>query len=302
MFALGGGPGVRVSRCRENFGRFHSTSSRRSAGTPRGLWATVADVSTLRDIGGDAVLIAGGGRAILLQIADPAVGAGVAAHSDFSSRPLDRLHATLSFCYAQVYGTAAEKAAVARQVNRAHAPVSGDASAAAPRYSAFDQRLQLWVAATLYDTAAQVHELVFGPLDDAAADELYAEYAVIGTALQMPADLWPENRAAFRSWFDRSVGELRVNPTTRAVSRQLLSLGSAPIWVRALLPAARLATAGLLPPSLRRPYGFVWTPKQQRRFDRMLRVVRFLWPKVPRSIRHLPVRYYLGRLRDSSGS
>lgn len=260
--------------------------------------ATVAGVSTLRDIGGDVILIAGGGRAILLQIADPAVGAGVAAHSDFSLRPLDRLHATLAFCYAQVYGTDADKAAVARAVNRAHAPVSGDASATAPSYSAFNQHLQLWVAATLYDTAAQVHELVFGQLDDAAADEMYAEYAVLGTALQMPAGLWPASRADFRSWFDQQVDALVVTPEARAVSRQLLSLGSAPIWVRAFLPAIRLATAGLLPPRLRRPFGFVWTPKQRRRFDRMVRVARVVWPRVPRGIRHLPVRYYLGRLRD----
>jgi uncharacterized protein (DUF2236 family) len=50
----------------------------------------------LRDIAGEAILLAGGGRAILMQIAHPAVGRGVAEHSDFASRPLDRLHATMT--------------------------------------------------------------------------------------------------------------------------------------------------------------------------------------------------------------
>ena len=257
----------------------------------------MAGVGTLSDVSGDAILVAGGARAILLQLANPAVGAGVAAHSDFASRPLERLHATLTFCYAQAYGTPADKQAVARRVNAAHGPVTGTAASGAPAYSAFDPRLQLWVAATLYDTAAQVHDLVFGPLGPAEADELYAEYAVIGTALQMPAELWPENRAAFRSWFDSEVGALTVSQDAQAVARQLLAFASAPLWVRGLMPTVRLVTAGLLPERLRAAYGFHWTPRQQRRFDRLSRILRVLWPAVPRSIRHYPVRYYLGRLR-----
>ncbi|WP_411721213.1 oxygenase MpaB family protein [Mycetocola sp.] len=254
-------------------------------------------MSILRDIGGDAVLVAGGARAILLQIANPSVGAGVASHSNFTSRPLDRLHGTLAFCYAQVYGTESDRQAVDRRVNAAHGPVTKAPDADSAGYSAFDPTLQLWVAATLYDTAVQVHELVFGPLSDEAADEVYRGYAVLGTALQMPADLWPEDRAAFRSWFDAELEKLEVSPEALSVSRQLLTLDRAPFWLRAGLPAVRLVTAALLPPRLREAFGFRWTLRQQRRFDRMLRVVRVVWPAVPRGIRHLPVRYYLRRIR-----
>ena len=255
----------------------------------------------MRDIGGDAVLLAGGGRAILMQIAHPSVGAGVAHHSDFTSRPLDRLHGTLTFCYAQVYGTDADRRAVRIAVNAAHGPVTAAASATSPRYSAFDPTLQLWVAATLYDSAVRVHELVFGPLSDLEADEAYRDYAILGTALQMPAELWPPDRAAFRSWFDAELDTLDVSPAALAVSRQLLTIPAAPFWLRLGLPAVRLVTAGLLPPPLRAAFGFHWTPRQQRRFDRMLRVARVVWPAVPRGIRHLPVSYYLRRLRAADG-
>lgn len=251
----------------------------------------------MNDIGRDAVLIAGGGRAILLQVANPAVGAGVSAHSGFSERPLDRLHATLTFCYAQAYGTESDRRTVLRRVNAAHGPVTAAASGDTPAYSAFDPRLQLWVAATLYDTARQVHDLVYDPLDDEAAEAFYQQYAIIGTALQMPAALWPEDHIAFRAWFDRELDTLVVTPGALRVSRHLLTLASAPWWLRAAMPTARLVTAALLPPRLRSAYGFSWTPRQQRRFDRMLRVVRVVWPAVPRRIRHFPVRYYLGRLR-----
>jgi uncharacterized protein (DUF2236 family) len=41
----------------------------------------------LADIAAEGVLIAGGARAILLQIANPAIGRGVEQHSDFASDP-----------------------------------------------------------------------------------------------------------------------------------------------------------------------------------------------------------------------
>ena len=87
----------------------------------------------MRDVAAEALLVAGGGRAILLQIAHPAVGRGVADHSDFASDPLGRLRATLTFVYATVYGSPDEVAAVQRAVNRAHASVPGSPNSASPR-------------------------------------------------------------------------------------------------------------------------------------------------------------------------
>ncbi len=101
---------------------------------------------------------------------------------------MERLRNTLTFAYAVVLGTPDDAARVAAHVNRAHAPVD----------RADDAELQLWVAATLYETAVTVHERVFGPTPDALADELYAAYAALGTSLQMPAALWPADRGAFR--------------------------------------------------------------------------------------------------------
>src|ERR1700712_339224 len=129
----------------------------------------------------DGVLIAGGARAILLQVADPVVAAGVARHSDFAHRPVERLRNTLTFAYAVVLGTPEDAARVAAFVNRAHVPVD----------RAEDAELQLWGVATLYDTARRFYDRVFGPCATELADELYAAYALLGTSLQMPSSLWP---------------------------------------------------------------------------------------------------------------
>ena len=259
-------------------------------------------MSTLSEVGRDAVLVAGGGRAILLQIANPSVGRGVAAHSNFASRPLDRLHSTLTYVYAQAFGTEADKRAVTRRVNRAHAPVSGEAAARRPGYSAFDPSLQLWVAATLYDTAVTVYELVYGPLATEEADQVYRDYAVLGAALQMPPELWPASREDFRRYFDSEIAKLEVTPEALAVSRELLAGRALSPVLRAMMPLVRLVTAGLLDTRLRAMYGFRWNQRQQRRFDRLLGIIRVIWPPLPRGIRFALCSYYLWKLRRDISS
>jgi uncharacterized protein (DUF2236 family) len=301
MCAVNGGPSVRYLDAERKplplyFVSFEGTCHLRAARINRPV-SYCGRVSTLSDVGRDALLVAGGGRAILLQIANPGVGRGVAAHSDFASRPLDRLHSTLTYVYAQAFGTEADKRAVTRRVNRAHAPVSGEATAGTPAYSAFDPSLQLWVAATLYDTAVTVYELVYGPLAADEADQVYQDYAVLGAALQMPPELWPATRAEFGHYFDSEIATLEVTPEALAVSRDLLAGRALSPPLRAMMPLVRLVTAGLLDPRLRAMYGFHWTQRQQRRFDRVIGIVRVIWPPLPRGIRFALCSFYLWKLR-----
>ena len=241
----------------------------------------------LAEIGDEAILLAGGGRAILLQLANPAVGHAVADHSNFAADPLRRLRNTLTFVYVLVYGTEAQKARMTAMVNAAHVPVKS------PSYDAADARLQLWVAATLYDTALQVHELVFGPLPEADADIVYREYSIVGTALGMPLELWPADRAAFRRYWNEQLPMLTVDDRVRAVSRQLLRPKTGPVWMRAAMPLVRLVTAGLLPPELAQAYEL---PLDPRRFARVIRGTARIYPHLPRRLRTWPRRHYLGAL------
>lgn len=253
----------------------------------------------IRDMAGEAVLIAAGGRSILLQLADPAIGHGVARHSDFASRPLDRLRGTLTYVYAVTFGTPEEAAAATRTVNRAHGPVHGDAGAGRPAYNAFTPELQLWVAATLYDSAITMHELIYGPLDDAVAERVYQDYAELGTALQVPPEMWPRDRAAFRLYWNEHLTRLRTDATTRAVAAQLLHPATGPIWLRLGMPLGRLLTVGLLPPEVRALFDLPWSDASQRRFDRTIRVIATVYPALPRRLRHWPKEHFLRSLRAS---
>ncbi|NYD66177.1 oxygenase MpaB family protein [Agromyces atrinae] len=249
-------------------------------------------------LGREVLLLLGGARAILLQIADPAIGHGVAAHSDFVGRPMDRLRATLEFVYVVINGTPEQAARVARRVNRAHGPVRR--TEGEPTYSAFDPALQLWVAATIYDTAVTVTETVFGRLADSDADALYRDYALLGSALQMPDDLWPADRAAFAEYWHERLAELRVDDTVRGVARSLLVEARLPLALRPLRPLLRIMTTGLLPPSVRPLFGLRWTARADAVFTAWIRVIRFVYPLLPAFVREAPLRAALRRAGSES--
>jgi uncharacterized protein (DUF2236 family) len=246
---------------------------------------------SIRDIAGEGILLAAGARAILLQLADPAVARGVAEHSDFASRPLDRLEGTLGYIYAVVFGSPEEAARARRIVGRAHAPVRSAVPAAdgsAPAYSAYDPDLQLWVAATVYDSAITMFELAFGPLPDDAADRIHRGYAVLGTALQVPEGRWPADRAAFRAYWEERVATLEPTADARRVARTLLGGHGAPPVVRAVMPLVALVTAGLLPPRIRSSFGMRWDARLERRFARALAVILAVHRLLPRAVREVP--------------
>lgn len=251
----------------------------------------------LKEVAAESLGLAGGGRALLLQIAHPAVGRGVAEHSDFGTRPLERLHATMTFICAAIFATPEEFATLRRHVNRAHARVRADAAGGAPGYNAYDPRLQLWVAATVYRTMTELYERVFGALDAADAESVYRDFTRLGLNLQVPESLWPPTRAAFSVYWDEMLQQLAVTDSTRAVAAQILHPANAPLWLRPLLPDARLATAGLLPDVVREAYGLPWDDRSSRRFERRMRLVTAVYPLLPRRVRYGVRDGYLRRMR-----
>ena len=219
------------------------------------------------------------------------VGYGVAEHSTTLVRPIDRLRTTMTYVYAVTLGTPEEKRAVVRLVNRAHVPVRSD------RYNAFDPDLQLWVAATLYRNGSDMFVRFFGDLSEADKERLYRQSAVYGTALQVKESMWPADRAAFGEYWDRMIETVEIDDQVRAFVRKLLSGGDAPPVIRLLMPMQRFFTIGLLPPRLREEFRLPWSPRDQRRFDRVMQVLPGVYRRIPRQVRQLPATYYLRDMR-----
>src|SRR5215472_3016918 len=110
------------------------------------------DDSIIRRVNRENVLMLGGGRALLMQLAHPKVAAGVDEHSDFRTRPMYRLRRTIRLTMAIVFGDKDTAMAAARNVNRVHARVTGR------DYRALDPDLLLWVHSTLVDSALVTYE------------------------------------------------------------------------------------------------------------------------------------------------
>lgn len=232
----------------------------------------------LRRFLADSTPVAAGGRAILLQIADPVVAAGVRRHSDFARRPQQRLAHTLMYVYAVVVGTPEDAAVAASFVTHAHRPVTG----------ADDPDRQLWVAATLVDSALRTHRLLGSPVDDERAEDVLRAYAPIATALRVPAERWPDSMAAFERYWASTLAQLRVTDDARGVVRDLLHPRHAPVWVRAVMPVVRVVTVGMLPAPVRTQYGFPWGPREVRRFRRTVSGLRLLRAVLPGALLRLP--------------
>jgi uncharacterized protein (DUF2236 family) len=245
----------------------------------------------MRTVAREGALLAGGARAILLQVAHPAVGRGVAEHSDFAYRPLDRLRATLTYVYCVTFGTPEEIERVAAMVTAAHRNVAGTG------YRASDPELQLWVAATLYDTALLVYEELFGPLEESLAQRVYEQYAVLGTALQVPPGLWPADREGFDAYWRNMIDTLEVSDDARRVAQELLSAEHAPLLLKAAMPLNRFLTAAWLPERIRGQYGIVWDDGQQRRYDLLMKLTRPAYRLLPVPLREAPKTYYLRAMR-----
>src|ERR671935_2647144 len=114
-------------------------------------------------VNGESVLLLGGGRALVLQVAHPKVAAGVAEFSDYREDPWGRLYRTLDTTLKIVFGDAPTSRAASESLRRVHERVRGVDDRGEP-YRALDPELLLWVHATLIDTSLTVYERYVAPL------------------------------------------------------------------------------------------------------------------------------------------
>ena len=255
----------------------------------------VADGAAWR-IHRERVLLAGWGRAILLQLAHPKVARGVAEHSGFMIEPwgrLRRLHRTLGSMLALTFGADEEAAAVAGRINAIHDRVhgrlgeaAGDAPAGAP-YSAHDPALLTWVHATLLDSFLLTYRLFVRPLPRAEADRYCTEASGIESLLGIPAGRLPRTEGGLREYLDEMLasGAIEVTDAARDLAREVIA-PPAPRVLRPLLALAALPAVGLLPPAIRAAYGLPWDGRHEWALRVMAAASRSGLPLAPPVLRY----------------
>ncbi|MGE2691149.1 oxygenase MpaB family protein [Mycolicibacterium pulveris] len=247
------------------------------------------------------VALLAGPANVIMQLARPGVGYGVMESRVESGRvdrhPIKRARTTFTYLAVATTGTDEQKAAFRRAVNRAHAQVySLDDSPV--KYNAFDKDLQLWVGACLYKGGVDIYRLFIGEMDEQTAEQHYEEGIALGTTLQVPEDMWPKDRAAFDKYWQESLEKVHIDD---AVREYLWPIAAGRIrGVKLPGPIQRriddfnlLITGGFLPQRFRDEMQIEWNAAKQRRFDRVIAVLRTINNLLPRFLRQFPFNVLL---------
>jgi uncharacterized protein (DUF2236 family) len=249
----------------------------------------------------DGVALLASTANVVMQLARPAVGYGVVesrVESDQVMRhPFQRIRKTVTYLSVAFMGTSEERQICRREVNRSHAGVRSTAGSPVS-YSAFDPRLQLWVAACLYRGVIDIHTLLHGPVDDATAEAIYRESWRLGTTLQVPEEMWPADRAAFERYWASALTEIRIDPPVRDYLYRLMMLEYLPRpFSTAFGPLNRFLTTGFLPPPFREHMQLAWTESEQRQFGFLMRMIASVNRLLPPPVSRFPFNACLQDLR-----
>jgi uncharacterized protein (DUF2236 family) len=242
-------------------------------------------------VAAEGALLLGGGRALILQVADPRVAAGVARFSSYREAPWRRLYRTIDVTTRIVFGDGAESGEAAAALRRMHERIRGRDDAGRG-YHALDPKLLMWVQATLLDTSLLMYDRYVRRLSDDDRAAYYEEMKPVSEAYGIPRRRMPQDWAAFREYFDEMLESgLRVTSTTRDVADSILNPElplPARLPARPAVEALRLLTVGTLPEQLRDPLGLEWSPLRERLLAASQGSIRRLLPIAPAALRQFP--------------
>lgn len=253
------------------------------------LWDTAGDIRALLALP----------AAFVLQVAHPAVGAGVDDHSVFRTDPWGRGERSLTSVMLWVYGGEAA-ADEGRRLRRLHRTIRGT-DPHGRRYHALTPAYYAWVHATGYPVSRYARRYFAAPFTPEEDRRFYEEWLMVGRILgihdrdmpQTPEEFWPYYRKMLAEEVEHNAVVAELTSPTRDLPPPP---GHHPV-VGFLWPLIRPAltrtmsflSTGLLPPEAREAIGLRWTPRQERRLRRFAVLVRWVAPRLPERLRYLPM-------------
>jgi uncharacterized protein (DUF2236 family) len=231
--------------------------------------------SMVRRLHRERLVLFSGVRALLMQACDPLGVIGFQRHSIIFDDPQARLQRTDERMSRIYFGSREEAEETGRVVQAMHRRVRGKTPAdygPVPKgtpYAASDPELGLWVLATLADSALVYHERIFGSLAGEERERYWREYRRVGELLGLPPESMPATVEGLRQYVAGrlSDGSLWISDDRREQAVQMIL---EPPFTGVLRTAAipltetiRLISVGLLPPEIRRLFGFGWDPARE---------------------------------------
>lgn len=250
--------------------------------------------STIWKINREQVILLGGARALLMQIAHPLVAESVYHHSYVFTKPILRLRRTLDLTLSMVFGTVEEVQHATDEINRVHRPATGrlenatgDYQAGTP-YNPRNPKLALWVYATLIEGAIHGYENYLRPL---SAEDKQAYYQdskqSIGLLGVKPSRL-PATYDGLMDYMQTAMtsGEVVVGETARKIAPYIL--GQNRWYLKPVSYPVSKMTTYLLPDPIREQYGFTINRAEATAVKLGLSLTRKSIPLLPSILRHVP--------------
>ncbi|AKF09821.1 oxygenase MpaB family protein [Sandaracinus amylolyticus] len=242
----------------------------------------------------EGIIMLGGGRAALLQLAHPYVAHAVDQHSDTRRDPVGRFRRTFMHVFAMVFGDLDHAIESARRVHRIHTGIKGPiredvgAYRDGHRYHANDPEALFWVHATLVDTAVMLYELGVAPLTREEKERYYAESRLFAGLFGIPERVMPRSFAELEEYMRAMMAS-----ETITVGRPALEIAA--FLLQPPRPSAapfvawyRVLTAGLLPPRLREQLELPFGPRERAIFERSIPLLRATYRTTPKRLRYFP--------------
>jgi uncharacterized protein (DUF2236 family) len=201
--------------------------------------------------------LVGGLRALIIQSLHPLAMAGVAQHSDYVSRGMQRLQRTAYYVAAGVFGDTETAHQAGRVVRNMHRKVRGTDPVTGRPYSADDPDTQLWVHCVEWHSFLAAYR-AFGPSLTAEEEDGYvAEGAEIAALVGTPRERVPKSVGELREYF----ASVRPMLCVSAPAREAIDFVLGPpmtreyLMVQAPLRVYASAALALVPRDLRRLAG-----------------------------------------------
>lgn len=237
------------------------------------------------------------GRTFLMQVAHPAVGAGVWEFSNFRNDPWHRLRELDRSGNNFVFSGKAASREEGLRLRRLHKDIQG-VDTRGRKYHSLDPLVYGWVHTVFLDSIVTMHKLYGTPLTRAEEEQLFIEWRQGGRMFGLKDRDMPESLDAYWAYYN---GMIENELEYTEVVRFMLANGTPPrppalkkmpeaVWKQVWKPLGTLSrtlTIAALPPAYRAKISaeVPWTAADERRQERFRSVVRAVVPRLPERLR-----------------
>ncbi|KAL4979766.1 hypothetical protein BDW66DRAFT_95958 [Aspergillus desertorum] len=250
----------------------------------------------------EGVIFVACGPALLLQAAHPSLTTANNGSSTLTNDLTSSLHASLSYIACLVLGSKDEKEALLGCFRLGQPPLQSSLKAISPAS-------QLWLVATIYATAADFYQRIYGTFDYRTAEAAYHEFALVLRHLtptvftsacpgeqSLSQVSWPSTRAEFWKYWDAELSKLVVSAAAHDVATELQKR-DLPRGVGLTRPLLRAVTIEMLPENIRDGYGVKSTFVTRQLYATAMGLLKPVYPCLPKGWRSTPAKYYLEEAR-----